>query len=99
MDGNGIELFTKTGQLRPLDEIEPQLTDPAMRERFEAVRAAHAASEQADADVAAINIAIKDAMAEVADADNDLRKRWPARTFLDEWKAAKAARAAELTHG
>jgi len=91
---NGIELFTKTGRLMPLDQIEAQLTTPELVERFASVRAAHDAADAADSAVATCQESIKQAMAAVVDSTNILKK-FPARSFLDEWRAHKATRAAE----
>jgi len=92
---NGIEIFDSKGRLQPLDVIEPQLTDATMTELFGAVRSAYEASAQVDADITATTDAIKETVAEVADAENYLKQHYPPRTFRDEWLAMKATRAAE----
>jgi hypothetical protein len=89
----GISLFDSKGALLPLDTIEPQLDTPELKERFEAVRIAHQAVMEADADVAACNDSIKDGMNELAAAEGYLKEHYPAPSYMDLWREMKATRA------
>ena len=74
-----IELFTKTGKLLPLDQIEPQLAPLSddIKQRFAAVRDAALASEAATAAVKAAQAHVEDCAREVAEASDALRQMRP----------------------
>jgi len=83
---DGIQLFDAKGRMLPLDQIEPQLTDDNARERFAAVKSAYELSAQTDGTLAAAQDHVKDLMADLAVA-TDYLKKFPKRTFFDEWKS------------
>lgn len=76
-------LFDDKGRLLRIDEAA---LDPASRGRFDAIRTAYQANEEADAAVKAAFSEVDAALAAVANTEEFFNAHWPRQSFHDLWK-------------